>query len=318
MTMLTSLQTAIKSRNKPSSLIIILGLVTTVAILLFLASEFDASKSLSSWQNLRIDSLTLCFLLILLSHIARGGRIYHHFLPHTEGRFDLCLRIALHHNFYNYLVPMRVGEASFPILLRQSFSIDLTESTAALVSFRLLDLLTLALIGILTLVLGMHLAGHLQLLLVALLTVAVIGLLLPNLFHQLTKHWPNLKNPINKFKQGIPRKPSDILRLSLWTLMVWAIKLTAYTLIIGSFVNISFSLSLASAVSGELASGIPLYTPAAIGTFEGGIAAVLLPAGIDQTSAITAAVNLHLFLLITTSLSAGFGLLIGNRKNVAR
>ncbi|MET0043897.1 MAG: UPF0104 family protein, partial [Candidatus Thiodiazotropha sp. 6PLUC3] len=77
-------------------------------------------------------------------------------------------------------------------------------------------------------------------------------------------------------------------------------------------------LSLASAVSGELASGIPLYTPAAIGTFEGGIAAVLLPAGIDQTSAITAAVNFHLFLLITTSLSAGLGLLIGNRKNVAR
>jgi uncharacterized membrane protein YbhN (UPF0104 family) len=313
-----SLQATPKNRLRPSRLMILLGIVTTFVVVLLLASVFDPTKSLYAWQNLPIDSLLFCFLLIVASHIARSARIYHHFLPQTEGRFDICLRIALHHNFFNYLLPMRAGEASFPLLLRQQFSIDIAKSSAALLSFRLLDLTVLTLIGLLTLLSGLHLTGQLHLLLIVLLSVALFGLLLPILLLVLIKHWPELDSMITKIKQGMPGTPEELLKLSLWTILIWTIKLSAYALIIRVFIDSSLPLSLAAAVSGELASGIPLYTPAAIGTFEAGIATVLLPAGIDESTAFNAAVNLHLFLIVTTSLSAGIGLLIGNKSNVSR
>jgi uncharacterized membrane protein YbhN (UPF0104 family) len=213
---------------------------------------------------------------------------------------------------------MRAGEASFPILLQRKFSISLAKSTSALVSFRLLDLIVLTLLGVITLLVGLHQAGHLQLLTIVFLTSVAVLLLLPKSLRALTRHRPNLQLLISKINQGLPEWPGEIIYLAIWTFIIWTTKLIAYALILQIFIDSDLSLSLVAAVSGELASGIPLYTPAAIGTFEAGITAALLPAGIDQSSAISAALNLHLFLLITTSISALLGLLIGNRPYDSR
>jgi uncharacterized membrane protein YbhN (UPF0104 family) len=83
-----------------------------------------------------------------------------------------------------------------------------------------------------------------------------------------------------------------------------------------SFLQVNLPISLLSALSGELASSIPIHTPAAFGTFESGVVAVLLPVGIKIESALTAAISLHLFILSITTLTGGLSLLIGRRSNV--
>jgi uncharacterized membrane protein YbhN (UPF0104 family) len=304
--------------SKVSVALIILTLLVTLSLIILFATQFDLTKTLSTWQTLSNQWLVLCLALVFSSNIARAGRLYHHFHNEIKGQFDLCLRVSLHHNFFNNLLPLRVGEASFPILLRQKFGIEITKSTAALLSFRLIDLSVLTFIGVLTLLFGLPLRGYLTLLLIVFLVTVLIGLLLPLLIGNLSHRWPKLAVPLFKIKDGLPRSRPNLLRLILWTITIWAIKLTSYAFILQAFTGSAIPLSLLASLSGELASGIPLYSPAAIGSFEGGILAVLLPAGISQTTALTAAINLHLFVLFATLCGAGFGLMLGNKQHDTR
>jgi uncharacterized membrane protein YbhN (UPF0104 family) len=306
------------SSHKVSVVLIILSLLITLSLIFLFATQFDLSKTFSTWQTLSSQWLMLCLVLVFSSSIARAGRLYHHFHNEIKGQFGLCLRISLHHNFFNNLLPLRIGEASFPLLLRQKFGIEITKSTAALLSFRLVDLSVLTFIGILTLLLGLHLTAHLTLLLIVFLVTVLVGLLLSLLTVKLAHHWPKLAAPLSKIKDGLPRTRSNLFRLILWTILIWTIKLLSYAFILQAFTDSIIPLSLLAALSGELASIIPLYTPAALGSFEGGILTVLIPAGISQSTALTAAINLHLFLLLTTLCSAGFGLMLGNNRHDTR
>jgi uncharacterized membrane protein YbhN (UPF0104 family) len=307
-----------QSSRRVSGLLISLSLLATLGLILFLITKLDLTKILVIWQSIPIHWLLLCLLLIFISHIARAGRLYYHFKQRMKGRFDLCLRVSLHHNFFNNLLPMRTGEASLPLLLRQKFAINIAKSSGALLSFRLFDLAVLSLLGLLSLMFGLHTTDQLLLLILVLLSILLIGVAGFRNLNKLSHRWPSLVATINQIRQGVPRKPNELISLTLWTLAIWVIKLVGYALILQLFIDASLSLSLLAALSGELASGIPLYTPAAIGSFEGGVLAVLLPAGIDQAKALIGAVSLHLFLLFATMVSAGLGLMLGNTAHVSR
>jgi uncharacterized membrane protein YbhN (UPF0104 family) len=302
------------STGKVSLLILILSLLAVVILISLLATQFDLSVTLITWSKLGIEWILFCFILVFCSNLLRAGRLYHHFQSEMKGGFSHCLRISLYHNFINNLLPMRSGEASFPLLLKSIFSIDFTQSTAALLSFRLSDLLVLTLYGLFALLFGHQLSTHLLFLSIVLVLTLLVTLLLPMLLNTLSKLWPRMDNSLFKIREGLPRKPAAIFTLLLWTLLIWAVKLTSYALILSSFTEATMPLSLLGSLSGELASGIPLYTPAAFGSFEGGVLAVLIPSGIGQSTALTAAVNLHLFLLLASLVSAGFGLMLGPVK----
>jgi uncharacterized membrane protein YbhN (UPF0104 family) len=301
--------------QKMSFLLVSLSLLATVSLILLLATQFDLSASLSQWSSLPIAWLLLCFGLLFISNIVRAARLYYHFYGEMKGDFSRCLRIALHHNFFNNLLPLRAGEATLPLLLRHSFAISLTQSTAALLTFRLFDLSVLALLGLLTLLFGQHQTGHLTALLIVLLVSALIALITPILLTRLSRHWPGLKALLDKVRQGLPRGRKDLLYLLLWSVLIWGVKLSGYAIILLAFTHSTIAPSLLAALSGEFASGIPLYTPAAFGTFEGGIVAVLLAADIKLSVALTAAINLHLFILVATLISAGFGLTLGRERH---
>jgi uncharacterized membrane protein YbhN (UPF0104 family) len=296
--------------KKFSSLMIIMSLLIMVSFALLLTTQFDLSATLITWSRLEAEWIALCFILFFCSNLLRAGRLYYHFQSEMRGCFSRCLSVSLYHNFYNNLLPMRTGEASFPLLLKRGFSIDFTQSTAALLSFRLTDLSVMTLYGLLTLLFGLQQNGHLFLLSIVLLITLSIALLLPTWLSTASRRLPRMRDSLSKIRQGLPRKPKALFTLLLLTLLIWALKLPSYAYILSIFTEASMPLSLLAALSGELVSGIPLYTPAAIGGFEGGVLSVLLPSGIKQSVALTAAINLHLFLLLASLISAGFGLML--------
>jgi len=55
---------------------------------------------------------------------------------------------------------------------------------------------------------------------------------------------------------------------------------------------------------------LPLHGIAGAGTYEAGIVAALLPFGVDTETAVSAAVNVHLFLLGVTLLGGALSLLL--------
>jgi uncharacterized membrane protein YbhN (UPF0104 family) len=292
--------------------------MVTLALLLLFGSLLDLDQTVRIWGEMSLQFLLICFTLVFFSSLARAGRLYSHFRGEMKGRFGLCLRVVLHHNFFNNLLPLRAGEAAFPLLLRRHFNIELSRSTGALVSFRIADLTLLIVIGVITTVTGLHLTGDRDLLLLALLAMAIAALLLTLLLRIAAHNLPWAARHWKLFKAGLPGTSAGVLRLGLWTLCVWSVKLLGYAFILQAFIGSGMPLSLLAALSGELASAIPLHTPAAIGSFEGGVLAVLLPAQISSEIAVTAAVNLHLFLLAVTLVSAAFGLYLGRSSHDAR
>jgi uncharacterized membrane protein YbhN (UPF0104 family) len=129
---------------------------------------------------------------------------------------------------------------------------------------------------------------------------------------------PWIKKYWSCFKTGLPRNLRVILILLFWTFLTWLTKLLAYATIILAFLKIDTPIALLSVLSGELAGSIPIHTPAAFGTFESGVVAVLLPTGINIESALTVAINLHLFILSITIIFGGLGVLLGRRANDTR
>jgi uncharacterized membrane protein YbhN (UPF0104 family) len=298
--------------------LLVLSLLATLAAVKILMSQLDLAQSADTW--LALSGWTVLGLIVLLvcSSLARAARLYCHFHPEMKGRFAVCLRVSLQHNFFNNLMPLRTGEAAFPLLLKRHFNIEISRSAGALFAFRLADLGILLLIG--TLALNIELnrsveSSHLP----TILPIAIAGgILFPVLLYLLVRRLPWVAAQWSLFVSGISLSPGALFRLGLWSLAVWSIKLLSYGALLQAFTQTGYPLSLLAALSGELASGIPLLTPAAIGLFEAGVLAVLIPAGVSTPSAVTAAFNLHLFLFATSFLTAMLGFLIGRDSNVAR
>ena len=245
-------------------------------------------------------TLLLAVLLALLSYVARAVRVYDYFLPVTRGGFAACLRLTLLHNLFNNLLPMRVGEASFPVLMNRYFITPLPCSLAALLWFRLMDLHALAAVALVAV--GGHWLDGWQ---VGLLTL--IWLSLPwGLFrwspaavfagfgYRLPPRW---QERLAQARSGLPQTPVAFWRAWFWTLCNWLVKLTVFAWILQWFAAMPAAAAWLGAIGGDLTSVLPVHGIAGAGTYEVGVVAALLPFGVPATAALAAAVNLHLFML---------------------
>ncbi|MEW6446226.1 MAG: lysylphosphatidylglycerol synthase domain-containing protein [Pseudomonadota bacterium] len=103
---------------------------------------FGWSRLLAPWAEVSLTGLLVALGLMLLSHVLRALRVADHF--GLRGRFGVVLSLNLQHNLWNNLLPMRAGELSFPILMRQRFGADPAHALAGLFWIRLVDAQVLA------------------------------------------------------------------------------------------------------------------------------------------------------------------------------
>lgn len=316
--MLTPLHSSDQSDNRLRTNTIVqlsLWLLTAVVLVLLFDHGLGWDRTLQAWSTMSVGQLTICFILLSVSYLARAARLHSHFSSEISGHFCRCLRIVLHHNFFNNILPMKTGEVVFPLLIHRHFGIKISRAAGALFSFRIADLVFLSLLSLLLAMLSMHLlelAGSAVLFFLIVMAAGCLLLLIIFKFRRsvtwIDKYW-------GQFKSGFPSNQGMMWTIFIWTTLAWSTKLIAYALILSVFVKSLFSVSLLAAASGELASSIPIHTPAAFGTFESGILAVLIPVGFDTKTALTAALNLHLFILANTVLLAALGLLIGRHSD---
>jgi uncharacterized membrane protein YbhN (UPF0104 family) len=278
----------------------------------------DWDETVKAWSSMSFNQIATFSFLLLASYLARSARLYVYLFSEIPGKFSQCLRIILQHNFFVNTMPFRAGEAVFPVLVKRYFDIPVSRATGTLFSFRVADLLVLSSLGLITILTGIQIAHQAIIAVTTCLVFLVLITLILILLYKFGHSIPRLEKYWIYFKAGLPDRPRVLLHLILWTFLVWLTKLAAYASIIMAFIQVNLPISLLSALSGELASSIPIHTPAAFGTFESGVVVVLLPVGIKIESALSVAINLHLFILSVTTIVAGLGLLIGRRSNVTR
>ncbi len=288
----------------------------SIAILIFITGvawleHYLGWKSLlASWKHFSFTTFLGLSLFTLLSYLLRAYRVQQYFIEHTQDAFGQSLRLSLLHNAINNFLPMRLGEASFPILMKRQFALPLEHSSAGLLWIRLADLHCLSWLFLLSLTPSLGLI---------MLVLAGIWLLLPSLLLNLWQrsqvylptHGQKIAHTLEKYSPGSLAQWRKLYFLTLW---IWLSKLGALTIVMLNFIELSPSLALFAVISADFSSVLPIHGLAGSGTYEAAMVLALAPFHIENTLIITAAVNVHLYLLATSVMSVGCALLIKERR----
>jgi uncharacterized membrane protein YbhN (UPF0104 family) len=286
-----------------------LGVGLLAGLVVFVQGSVGWGPILSPWVDVPPWRLAGALCLVLLSYAVRAMRVYRYFAPSTSGDFAGSFRLILLHNLFNNVLPMRSGEASFPLLMKRNFGVPLGRSVPGLLYLRLLDLHVLVLLGG-----ALALSGRTGVAWIA------VGLLLPlpYLAYRLRERF----GPVGEARRGrfgrilesglngLPGDPAVFRETWLWTAVNWCVKLIVFAWILQTFAAVSYGAALLGSVTGEVSSVLPVHGVAGAGTYEAGVTVGLLWLGVPADIALAGAVNLHLFVLGASLLSGGLALVI--------
>ncbi|MFO1341194.1 MAG: lysylphosphatidylglycerol synthase domain-containing protein [Burkholderiaceae bacterium] len=240
---------------------------------------------------------------LLLSYALRAERLRREWgswfaADAARGRapgFMDCLALFLTHNAAIVVLPLRAGEAGYPLLMQRRFGVPLAESLKSLLWLRLQDAAVLATLAAWWLPLFAPAARTAW---TALLAAAWVAALLfgARLLAALGARVP----AVQRFQAAWLAHRNDRLG---WALCVanWVVKLAVFALVLQALAPLDAAGALRGALGGELASVLPLQGPAGLGTYEAGVWAAALagqpPAPGAGAQVAAGALALHAFAL---------------------
>jgi hypothetical protein len=214
------------------------------------------------------------------------------------------LPVMLLHNAAVNVLPLRGGEAAYPLLVHRRLGVPLGQAVASLVWMRVQDLLLLALLALALwpgLPLPLRLAG-------AALAAGGTALGL-RLLDRLAA--PGRAPPRGRISCGI-RGAAEALALAPrhgvagWVFAAgnWTVKLAALGALLAALAGLEPAAALRGALGGELAGVLPVQGPAGLGTYEAGVWAGAALRG-DAGRALAAPALLVHLLGLATAIASG-------------
>ncbi len=270
---------------------------------------------LAPWRLLAPGELLGLLAVALLSYLARGVRLYRYFPALLRGHLAATLRLSALHNFANNLLPMRLGEATMPLLMYRYFGHRITDSALALLWIRLLDLHVLAVIALFAGWLANGSAAWLWALAAGFVVLPLGYRLRGWLTGRLADRPGRAMGFARALLAALPDHGGRFAEVYGWTLLTWLSKFVAFTLVLQHFTGLPLWQAVAGVIGAELSSVLPIHGVAGAGSYEAALVLALAPLGVDSAVALTGAVNLHLFLLGVTLLLGPLALLLPRPKH---
>ena len=289
-----------------------IGCVVLVAFI-FIIDEFVGwSEVIAVWKDISILHLVSAFLLFALSHWLRAYRLSEFTFDELKGQSRVTLKLCLIHQFFNNLLPMRLGEIFFPLLLKRYFGIRWLSGTGSLFWLRLMDgVLVLGLFFIVLLCsidflkLWMLYQSQIMMVLGGVAVIALILLAFSLLFRQRALKPPQIIAKVFQvIKETAPKNKRHLFSLLFVTLLIWAVKLFALVFFLLGFDQMNWVTSLSGVLGAELSSILPFHGIAGTGSYELGFMLGVVPGSGFQAEDLSFAVNLHAFVFVSTSLLA--------------
>jgi len=287
----------------------------------------------SMWAHAGWTSALIAILALLGTYVLRTWRIYDYFPQETTGHFGTLLRLVQVHNLLNIMLPLRSGEASFPLLMKREFGLSAARTTSALLVMRLFDLHALLAAAGIGLVLQTAAAWAWALWAAFLVLPAIafalrnqifglIGLLLPKKFKaMLNEAEPGkLQKLLSGLQAGLPVNANAFARAWGATLINWFTKIAVLAWVLGLLGGLATGPSFGGALGGELSSVLPVHAPAGVGTYPAGITAGALAFGADANDRQAfeelgqAAVNTHLLVIVSSLIGTALSLFAARPK----
>ncbi len=291
----------------------LIGLALLAGLIVWVQYQVGWQSLLAPWLSLSGPRLLGLLALSLLSYLARGVRLYDYFPDVLGGHLLTTLRLSMLHNLANNLLPMRAGEAVFPLLMKRYFGHGLARSSFALLWIRLLDLHVLVLVALLAGWLARPNGWWLLAMLALLLALPLGYRLRGSLQRWSAARQGRLPGLLGQLLGALPADGGRFARAYGWTLVTWACKFAAFTAVFLHFADVALWQAITGVIGAELSSVLPVHGVAGSGSYELALVAAIVPTGVAAEHALAAAVNLHLFLLGVTLLLWPLALLLPGR-----
>lgn len=259
-----------------------------------------------------------CGVLFSLSHLLRAWRI-HFFKAASLGLgVGLTLKLSLLHQSFNNLLPMRLGEASYPLLMRRYADISLVDATMDLIWLRLLDFLVMAAITVL------FLLGYVNVSLAILLTalLMITGCSLLAMVASKNSHGTEsgqslgfIRSGLRTFSQRGPSSGGSVWLLFAATVMAWSLKILALLLFAEVTSDLHWLTVWGGIIAGEASSLLPVHGIAGAGTYEAAFVAGAYVGGESLEQMLLTSVNLHIFIVSSTCLLTVLVLPLGGDRS---
>jgi uncharacterized protein (TIRG00374 family) len=302
---------------------VILGILASGLLLFFIFKQIKLSDIIGQALQIKWPFTLSAFALYLAINSSRAWR-FKIMLKNNTGLLHL-LKIVFVQNFFNVILPMRLGELSYVHLINKTRSVSLGKNIASLFASRILDLLCVSitfLFSSLILRNAMIIPGYLLLAAgVFFLTMIIISVLLifygksmVQVFYYILKtsrvsKWKifsKILNILDETAAGFTEmKEKDVLfKIFLVSLFIWLLNFTEGSLLLkGVGIHLQFWSLIFVYTFPLLASVIPFLTFGSLGLYEGSTVFALFIFGIEKTTAVSSSLLLHtidlLFVLIT-------------------
>lgn len=285
-----------------SRIYLILSFVAVLFYALLIEWAWGWKIIIAQWANWSVAETALALALMFFTYLLRAYRIRDYFRSYPQVGLAESCRITLLHNLANNLLPMRSGEASFPLMMRSSFNLPLSMTTGTLLFFRTLDLQVLLALGALGWLLQSEKALGLGIVWLAFLLSPLLLLPCRNYIEKyMLRFLPaKLADLASKILSGTPESYAALIRTLSITWLNWSIKIVVFAWILVSFAELQLLQAITGAMGGELSSVLPLHAPAGVGTYEAGVVAGAALTGAKVETSVAAAVNLHILIILGT------------------
>jgi len=295
--------------KKRGSLVVSLLILAVFVYFLFEYRVFERLKEILA--SLNPLYLALSLLLYLSTYYFRAKRFTVMFPRISTADLTAVMMV---HTFFNNVLPFRSGEASFPLILKRLFGVELSISSAALLFARVLDLASLA---FLFLVSAFVVAtGRRELLLipaVALGALFIASLLAFKLLKALRGRFAIFGALFYFFQQFVSLK--KLFLIGLYSLLTWLLKFASFHYILkAGGINLSYFQTVFVATFGEVTTILPIHSIGGFGTYEAGLVGGFKLLGLKTSYALTVAFYFHVVLLVMSGLLALLGWLYLSRR----
>lgn len=283
--------------------------VLAIFLLIALVRKSDWAFTFASFQELPTSFILSLVIGWTLSFVFRAFRFQSEWKNNGDISFLAAIRLTVLHNAAVVLVPFRVGELGYPVLVRKLMNVTWQQCIRSLLWLRFQD--------------GVVLLGFVFLFLpfqtLQLGVLCLVGLILLTLLTK--KWWIQMLRSRHWFAQQLRsflHQRSDSSGW-LWSIANWTCKLIVVTALLSHLTGLDYLQSLHGALSGELSALLPITGPAGLGTYEAGVWGGLGLPWTEMRHLMSSVLITHLFFLsISLALAALFLLLDNTRTSSIR
>ena len=263
-------------------------------LLMALIRHSDWSLTFSRLMDVPKTVLVICTLGWLSSFLFRAFRFKGEWNAHGKISLWDSLSLTFLHNAAVILVPFRVGELGYPVLVQKLLNVSLQQCIRSLLWLRFQDgivLLSLAFLLLPFLSTELRIAG---------LSVVVILCLATQ------KWWLRLLRSrhflIRQVRAFLHQRSSPWGWF--WSAANWIVKLLVVSLMLSNLTGLDTLQTLRGALAGELSALLPLTGPAGLGTYEAGVWTGLGLTWQEMKGLMGSVLLTHLFFLCISLLGA--------------